>query len=1083
MWPACVLILASQAWAMGLGDIRLSSALNEPLRAEIELLTPTQDELRNLKIRLASAETFERYGLDRPVELMGLEFLVSSGPDGSVVRVTSAEPITEPFITFLVEAEWTRGRLLREYTLLLDPPTFAPAPVAQTTQPVAAPARSQPADSGAIARPPAQSRPAPQPPVTTPEPTPQPPVTTPRQDAPPQQETPPPAAPAPTFDTSGGGQYVVQRGDTLWQIADRFRPDNRLTMNQTMLGIFEANPEAFEGNINRLSSGATLRIPSADEIFRISRGEANREALRQNEVWASGTVTEDSRPSLTLIPPDEEPEDIVAVDEPPAEVEVPVDETTADAVPSDEQRIYEIEQLLLDHQDSIIEIDDDELAVLRAELARLRGEEYVPPAEVEAPDEADALPIEEEPVALEEEPVTEPEPEPAPPPQVTPVADQDSPGFFGSILASISGFWGILLGGLILALGTLLFFARRAAQQPDDDSTGVWNALDADEVDSESAAATQRLRALAQKDDSAIVVVEVDSKPPEEDADYDPSDTAAASSVELEPFTTETVAQPADELGADPSSFDTLEAPAASTDATVAPVDDSLEEMLDGQTEPVAEHTYSSDTAINFDQSDPIAEADFHMAYGLYDQAADLVNGALALEPNRQDLLGKLCEIYFVWGNRDAFIDAAGRLRGTIGEGESNPDWDRIVIMGQQIAGDNEMFSGVSAGAATKAVDLSLEGETDDAGVLDMDFAGGGPDGVVSDVIDLGDDDGGDESTVVAEDSMIDFVFDDDDLAVSATREMPGAMQADDTFDSPLDDLMAPESTAETPAVEQPSPDATLETPSMDDQFDSLDATGELASLTNIIGDNDATANPQDMIPPDATAEIELDDLGLDLGGLSDSELDQMAGDDDLDEFGETEVAPDLTGRSDFDHFAETAETPTLSEDLLGDDLDATAETPTISEEIVNDEFAATAETPTLSEDLGDTTETPTVSQEGPEVFAETAETPQFAGDEEVTGKNFALDEELVETGKNPEVDVSDLGDAAISTGVHGVPDFGASIDATGENAALELPDAHAGTGDGHRCKPARCNRPDPDSERRDGGRGGTQGQRSSGGR
>ena len=104
------------------------------------------------------------------------------------------------------------------------------------------------------------------------------------------------------------------------------------------------------------------------------------------------------------------------------------------------------------------------------------------------------------------------------------------------------------------------------------------------------------------------------------------------------------------------------------------------------------EDTFSSDTAVNLDQSDPIAEADFHMAYGLYDQAADLVNGALEVEPERTDLLSKLCEIYFVWGNRDAFVDAAERLQGVSG-GDSG-DWDKIVIMGQQIASDHALFAG-----------------------------------------------------------------------------------------------------------------------------------------------------------------------------------------------------------------------------------------------------------------------------------------------------------------------------------------------------------------------------------------------------
>ena len=118
----------------------------------------------------------------------------------------------------------------------------------------------------------------------------------------------------------------------------------------------------------------------------------------------------------------------------------------------------------------------------------------------------------------------------------------------------------------------------------------------------------------------------------------------------------------------------------------------------------------------------PIAEADFHMAYGLHDQAADLINGALEVEPEREELLAKLCEVYFVWGNRDAFVEAAHKMTAVVGD-RSSAEWDKIVIMGQQIAADHELFSGKTAGAATKAVDLSLDAEMDLPGELDIDFA------------------------------------------------------------------------------------------------------------------------------------------------------------------------------------------------------------------------------------------------------------------------------------------------------------------------------------------------------------------------
>ncbi|MGB5629047.1 MAG: hypothetical protein WBM57_06755, partial [Woeseiaceae bacterium] len=149
---ALVLLLSSEVWAIGLGDIHLDSALNEPLRAEIELLSATPEELANLNVALASAETFSRYGIDRPFFLQDIEFNVqATGPNGAVVQIRSLSPITEPFLTFLVEATWSSGRLLREYTVLLDPPTYAP-PAVQQAPAVEAPRRATPSDSARIER-------------------------------------------------------------------------------------------------------------------------------------------------------------------------------------------------------------------------------------------------------------------------------------------------------------------------------------------------------------------------------------------------------------------------------------------------------------------------------------------------------------------------------------------------------------------------------------------------------------------------------------------------------------------------------------------------------------------------------------------------------------------------------------------------------------------------------------------------------------------------------------------------------------------------------------------------------------------
>jgi pilus assembly protein FimV len=363
-------LLSSKLWALGLGEIKLDSALNEPLRAEIELLSATTEELAGLKVAMASAETFGRYGLDRPVYLQNIQFQIrhSGRADGNVVEIRSQNPITEPFITFLVEASWARGRLLREYTLLLDPPTFAPAATAQPTPAVSAPTRSTPADSGRIERPaPAAATSAPQP---------EPARTSPPRVAP---QTVPDDRP---YDATAGESYEVARSETLWGIASRTRPDSRLTMNQTMLAIFEANPQAFGGNINILRAGASLRIPSADEIYRIGRTDALNEVQRQHAAWNPGyrpapvpSVAETTpQNDLTLVPPDDDYLSDTVTDD----VYADAGEEELSREQEIERRIFDLENADVPVQRSLIEIRDNELAALREELAQIRGEAYEP---------------------------------------------------------------------------------------------------------------------------------------------------------------------------------------------------------------------------------------------------------------------------------------------------------------------------------------------------------------------------------------------------------------------------------------------------------------------------------------------------------------------------------------------------------------------------------------------------------------------------------------------------------------------------------------------------------------------------------
>jgi len=972
------LLLASQAWALGLGEIRLSSALNEPLQAEIVLLAATPEELDNLTIAMASAETFERYDLDRPLFLSRMQFnIVRSGTaDGNMIRVTSVEPVTEPFVTFLVEASWSRGRLLREYTVLLDPPTFAPPPTTQATQTVTAPTRATPADSGQI------QRQAPQ--QTTPTPAPsRPPIQAPVQSRPSPQAAPQEPAPTlgqPSFDETPGGDLVVQRGETLWGITSRVRPDSRLTMNQTMLAIFEANPEAFAGNINVMRAGATLRIPSADDVFRITRGDALAEVLRHNAAWGGepGIAPIDTQPSLTLVPPDDE-DDIGltddSVDPGVADdlLDDPIDDQVTDPI---DDRISEIESILAD-QDALIEIADNELAALRAELAELRGEE--PPVQDLVDDELladDEIAVDEDEIVVDDAVADDTtEVDTAPPVITSPPRGEST---VDTILGYLTNFWTLVGGALVATVIILVWFMRRAANRDDEDVTGVWDALDSDELDTDSVASTERLRALAREDDESIVVVETERTPEAEDV----------------------------------FSVDTMEAPIAEEPEPPAPADLSPEpvpaEPVDETgTNKTLEDTFSSETAINLDQSDPVAEADFHMAYGLYDQAADLINGALTAEPDRQDLLSKLCEIYFVWGNRDAFIDAAGRLKTAVGGG-SNPDWDKTVIMGQQIAGDHEMFSGVSAEGATKAVDLSFEGGTEESADLDIDFAGG-TESDASDIIDLGADTGDaidlggpvdiggpvDDSVSLTDTGQvpispdlggdIDFSVEEPDIEVSITREMPQTI-SDATAEMPVADVTPEDTTDDSSSV-------TVETPTIEQQFE-LEATGALPALSD-----DDVAIPD----ADSTAEIDLDDLGLDIGDLE-----------------ETSVATDIVDDDPIGDLEDTTESQTLK---IDDDLAATGRNLAVDED---DSLEATGRNPAIDVEMGDDTAT-TGFQEAIDVEDILSDTARTQTADESTGLNQALSADDATQLASPD-DYDEDTDVGLDTSL---------LDATGQTQVL----------------------------------------------
>ena len=262
---SALLTVASSTWALGLGDIELDSALNEKLDAQIELFDAEGLQPTEVIVSLASADDFERVGVERFFFLTDLRFEVAYGPDGvSHVEVSSTQPVTEPYLNFLVEVLWPSGRLLKEYTLLLDPPTFSPAPAPS----VAAPSQSRQQDTGAgrIQREPRSSADA----------------GTRVQLAPGRS-----GEPSPLDDGVVDGEYrMTDRNDTLWSIAARTRPSDAVSVHQNMLAIQRLNPDAFlNDNINLLKAGYSLRLPTEQQALSLTEAEAGQQVAMQNEDW------------------------------------------------------------------------------------------------------------------------------------------------------------------------------------------------------------------------------------------------------------------------------------------------------------------------------------------------------------------------------------------------------------------------------------------------------------------------------------------------------------------------------------------------------------------------------------------------------------------------------------------------------------------------------------------------------------------------------------------------------------------------------------------------------------------------------
>ena len=629
---ASALLPPLPSYALGLGDIRLKSALNQTFDAEIDLVSATTDELAGLRVTLADNETFKRYGLDRPAVLSNFSLRVDSvNSSHPIIKVVSSNVVNEPFLSLLVDVSWSGGRLLREYTLFLDPPVL-----------------SSMKSASAVVQSPSVG-------VTNTAPV----VSTQKSVTPTGTLTPSatsPKVPAPV--ATAPATYRVKPSDSLFKIANTLKSTTRASVKQTMLAIYRANPTAFGGDMDLLRAGSVLRIPAPADIQSISDTETATEMKSQSQSIpkASEAVAVSAKPNnerLRLVPAQQS--SVASGDQinKPSQAAA----TSTAAVNSVNDRIKVLEAELAEAK-RLIDVKSAELAQIQQQLA-------VTPAEAGAAQSSQSTESVSSAVSSEVSASSAAAQSPSVAQnkaEVASAAKSETPKIMQTWLALVAKNSVTIIAsalGLIMALLLLVRWRQRRTESEDF-------AAFSDEKDF-----------------------------PEYSQDRSSDQPQAVTHHHLD--------QPADRS----HEFSQTLPPGSSLEDTTT-------------TRPIlSDITLSGETALHVKQHDVLAEAEFHLAYGLYDQAADIIKRAMERQPERHELKLKLAEIYFASGNKEAFIDLARKLRDESAHAPQD-GWDKVLTMGRQLCPQDPLFThGASVSAGKDSIDVPLEeGEHS----LDMDL-------------------------------------------------------------------------------------------------------------------------------------------------------------------------------------------------------------------------------------------------------------------------------------------------------------------------------------------------------------------------
>jgi pilus assembly protein FimV len=878
-------MMPGRGYPLGLGEIELNSALNQELDAEIEVLSAQPEDVEQLIIKLASREAFARAGIDRPFLLQQLKFKLIVKDGRSFVTIRTQKPVREPFLSFLVDIDWPQGRLLREYTLLLDPPVYSGGGRAVSASSAggnerpfidpAEQANNQSANSITDAITDAASSVSAFDPASRAH----------SGGAVAAEAGGSTAYTATTQPTQLSGQYRVRANDTLWSLSNRMKPDSSVSVEQMMLALVRKNPEAFiQQNVHGLKRGYILRMPDRALINSLDRQQALAQAREHSVLWrqyrqaqsgaapasslaaefdevATETATDTSKidAQLSIVSASAtDGGDVASAGQHPDaneikrlrnELALAREALESERLAKDDlhARLSGLEQRL----QNVLQMEESELAQLQQDL-QVSVEEAEKPVEAVVAEEvgADAALIEDtvtealveevtddaavgeasaeesthkalfvdevnavEDTLLSEQAATTVTAEPVDAPAF--VQSTKPKSFIEKLLddpSMLAAIGGGLLG--VFALLGILLRRRRVNKNADEweasadaDDLGDLDYLDKASANSKDTAATVKSKTV---------------------------DMAATGEMEA-----------AKDLVVD---FEDTQ--------IEAPAEDDMEDALISLEDEPAEVSSLEES------DDVLAEADVYLAYGIYQQAEELLSSAIEQNPERDDYRMKLLETHFAGKNSGAFASLAAEVQQRKAGDKSY--WDRVVVMGRDLCPGNSLFtaSGVIVDLNAddllpekpQAPDLDLDASASAADDLDLALDEESPDletdatQILPAPVDAGIEPIKDSAAAEADE--VGDLLDDSELEFDLGDFGEELEQSDDSNADALVDALddAPAEASDEIAAKKESADPVLE---LDDALDS-----SLDENTAISADLD--------IDEDFSLDFEASDLGFD---------------------------------------------------------------------------------------------------------------------------------------------------------------------------------------------------------------------------